>query len=81
MVDAHYNEPRLVALYDEDNAGLKFPPADLLERLLQEAGFSSADWYGDWDGSPFMEATSRETIIAARCQTAAETTKRVRGTG
>ncbi|MCC3276987.1 class I SAM-dependent methyltransferase [Arthrobacter sp. zg-Y20] len=60
---------------------LKFPPADLLERLLQEAGFSSTDWYGDWDGGPFVEATSREIIIAARCHAAAEATRRVRGTG
>ncbi|MCC3273017.1 class I SAM-dependent methyltransferase [Arthrobacter zhangbolii] len=45
---------------------LKFPPADLLERLLHQAGFSSADWYGDWDGGPFLAAVSREIIVAAR---------------
>ena len=45
---------------------LKFAPADLLEQLLEQAGFSSADWYGDWQGGPFVEATSREIIVAAR---------------
>ena len=44
---------------------LKFAPADLLEQLLEQTGFSSADWYGDWQGGPFVEATSREIIVAA----------------
>ena len=45
---------------------LYFPPADVVRRLLLEAGFSSADWYGDWQGNPFVEASSREIIVAAR---------------
>lgn len=45
---------------------LNFPSAPLLERLLAEAGFSSVDWYGDWEGGPFVETSSREIIVAAR---------------
>lgn len=45
---------------------LKFVPADLLAQLLQHAGFTSADWYGDWQGGPFDPAASREIIVAAR---------------
>lgn len=45
---------------------LKFTPADVLARLLEEAGFSDVDWYGDWDGGPLDPATSREIIVAAR---------------
>ena len=47
---------------------LKFVPAELLARLLENAGFSDVDWYGDWNGGPFVEATSREIIIAARAE-------------
>ena len=45
---------------------LNFPTFQLLERLLAEAGYSSIDWYGDWEGGPFVEADSREIIVAAR---------------
>lgn len=45
---------------------LNFPSAGLLERLLAEAGFSAFGWYGDWEGGPFVETSSREIIVAAR---------------
>ncbi|WAP51101.1 class I SAM-dependent methyltransferase [Arthrobacter sp. ATA002] len=40
MVDAHYNEPRLVALYDEDNAGTWDTDfyAGMLEALSEQRG-------------------------------------------
>lgn len=60
---------------------LKFVPAELLAQLLEHAGFSSVDWYGDWDGGTFVEATSREIIIAARCRTGARAARGVQGTG
>ncbi|MCQ1996178.1 hypothetical protein [Arthrobacter sp. zg-Y1171] len=52
-----------------------------MSQPVQEAGFSSAHWYGDWHDGPFVEAASREIIIAARCQTSARTARSVRGTG
>ncbi|WAP51102.1 hypothetical protein OL239_14595 [Arthrobacter sp. ATA002] len=45
---------------------LKFTPAELLAELLERAGFSSVDWYGDWQGGPLDSGTSREIIAAAR---------------
>ena len=45
---------------------LKFSPADVLARLLEKAGFSEVDWYGDWNGGPLDPASSREIIVAAR---------------
>ncbi|MCQ1951524.1 class I SAM-dependent methyltransferase [Arthrobacter sp. zg-Y859] len=45
---------------------LKFVRAEVLKDLLERAGFNSVDWYGDWEGGPFMEASSREIIVAAR---------------
>lgn len=45
---------------------LNFPSAELLKQLLHQAGFRSADWYGDWNGAPFSAASSREIIVAAR---------------
>ena len=45
---------------------LKFVPAKLLAQLLTRAGFTSVDWYGDWQGGPLDPAASREIIVAAR---------------
>ncbi|MCC9176038.1 class I SAM-dependent methyltransferase [Arthrobacter sp. zg-Y179] len=45
---------------------LKFVRAEVLKDLLGRAGFSSVDWYGDWEGGPFVEKSSREIIVAAR---------------
>lgn len=45
---------------------LKFTPADVLARLLETAGFSEVDWYGDWNGGQLDSTSSREIIVAAR---------------
>ncbi|MBO0908221.1 class I SAM-dependent methyltransferase [Arthrobacter sunyaminii] len=45
---------------------LKFTPADVLAGLLEKAGFSAVDWYGDWNGGPLHPASGREIIVAAR---------------
>ncbi|MET4061589.1 ubiquinone/menaquinone biosynthesis C-methylase UbiE [Arthrobacter sp. UYP6] len=45
---------------------LKFTRADVLARLLEEAGFGEVDWCGDWEGGPLDPASSREIIVAAR---------------
>ncbi|VWC53697.1 class I SAM-dependent methyltransferase [Burkholderia lata] len=38
---------------------------ELLARVIA-AGFSSADWYGDWQHAPFDDATSAEIIAICR---------------
>lgn len=45
---------------------LKFTPADVLAGLVERAGFSEADWYGDWNGGPLDPSSSPEIIVAAR---------------
>ncbi|MCO6176763.1 bifunctional 2-polyprenyl-6-hydroxyphenol methylase/3-demethylubiquinol 3-O-methyltransferase UbiG [Ciceribacter sp. RN22] len=42
---------------------LRFPSRDTIARLLDEAGFHTVHWYGDWDRSPF--APQSPEIIAA----------------
>ena len=45
---------------------LRFTSAQQLELLLAQAGFSSTDWYGNWEGGAFDPDTSREIIVVAR---------------
>ena len=45
---------------------LRFLSADALRRHLEAAGFAVAALFGDWDGSPFDVAHSREIIVDAR---------------
>lgn len=63
-------EDRTVFLSDGERftsrSTLKFVSAEVLKDLLDRAGFLSVDWYGDWDGGPFVEESSREIIVAAR---------------
>ncbi|MDK1360251.1 class I SAM-dependent methyltransferase [Arthrobacter sp. zg-Y1219] len=63
-------EDRTVFLADgatfASSSTLKFTRADVLERLLNDAGFAEVDWFGDWHGGPLAPETSREIIVAAR---------------
>lgn len=63
-------EDRTVFLADgarfASRSTLKFTRADVLERLLAQAGFTDVDWYGDWLGGALDPATDREIIVAAR---------------
>jgi SAM-dependent methyltransferase len=43
---------------------LRFAPQPTIARLLAGAGFAPVDWYGDWQGAPFTEA-SREIVAVA----------------
>jgi ubiquinone/menaquinone biosynthesis C-methylase UbiE len=44
---------------------LRFRSQDELTALLNQAGFSSLTWFGDWDGTG-VSAGSRELIVIAR---------------
>jgi SAM-dependent methyltransferase len=48
-----------------DASTLRFVDPERLRALLAEAGYGSVDLRGDWDGSPFDPATSREIIVIA----------------
>lgn len=45
---------------------LRFMTQSELAEQLASAGYDDVEWIGDWDGSPFDEATSREIIVIAR---------------
>jgi SAM-dependent methyltransferase len=47
-----------------DESQLRFMPQATLARLLTEAGFGQATWYGDWDRAP-VGPESRELIVVA----------------
>lgn len=44
---------------------LRFLPSDRLSELLALAGFGRIEWFGDWNGSTFNQATSQEIIVIA----------------
>jgi SAM-dependent methyltransferase len=48
-----------------DRSSLRFLDVGTLNRFLDEAWFTVAEQYGDWDGSP-VSAASREIITLAR---------------
>lgn len=48
-----------------DTSRLRFVPRPRLRELLVRAGFTSIEWFGDWDGSRFDEGWSEEIIVAA----------------
>ena len=43
---------------------LRFPSRPAVERALRDTGFDDLTWFGDWDGSPWTDA-SPEIIVAA----------------
>ncbi|MGH6999873.1 MAG: hypothetical protein ACREEO_16885, partial [Phenylobacterium sp.] len=43
---------------------LRFPRQARIETLLRQAGFTTVDWLGDWDGGP-MRDDSEEIIAVA----------------
>jgi len=42
---------------------LRFPSREQLEALITRSGLVVHDIFGDWDGSPFVSAHSREIIL------------------
>ncbi len=45
---------------------LRFPSRDTIARLLDEAGFSTVDWHGDWKRSPLTPQGPEIIAIARR---------------
>ncbi|CAG9254926.1 Class I SAM-dependent methyltransferase [Paraburkholderia unamae] len=45
---------------------LRFTPHEDLADAIATAGFREIEWFGDWDGRPFQEATSSEIIAICR---------------
>ncbi|HEM7852033.1 class I SAM-dependent methyltransferase [Burkholderia multivorans] len=45
---------------------LRFIAQRELQERVAAAGFSAVDWYGDWQGAPFDDATSAEIIAICR---------------
>jgi ubiquinone/menaquinone biosynthesis C-methylase UbiE len=41
---------------------LRFMHREELASAISKAGFHDVEWFGDWDGAPFQEASSREII-------------------
>ena len=44
---------------------IRFVDREQLSGLLAEAGLEAVNWYGDWDGAPFSQA-SEEIIVVTR---------------
>ncbi len=61
MFEAVYWEQPLVA-----SCGLRFIGPEALDRHLAAAGFTVADRFGAWDGTPFEPDASRSIITVAR---------------
>jgi ubiquinone/menaquinone biosynthesis C-methylase UbiE len=59
-------------VFELDNAHLtntsrlRFTSYEDLADAIATAGFREVDWFGDWDGSPFRDATSEEIIAICR---------------
>ena len=56
--------------WDSNGTGpeIRESSAGTLKDLVAQAGFSRADWYGDWEGGPLDPDTSREIIVVARAE-------------
>ncbi|MGU3779981.1 class I SAM-dependent methyltransferase [Burkholderia metallica] len=63
--DTHYRFHRDDTVLT-NTSRLRFIAQSELRARVSAAGFSSADWYGDWQHAPFDDATSAEIIAICR---------------
>lgn len=63
--DTYYRFHRDAMLL-KNTSRLRFIAQSELHARIAAAGFSSADWYGDWQRAPFDAATSAEIIAICR---------------
>ncbi|WP_321939668.1 class I SAM-dependent methyltransferase [Burkholderia cepacia] len=63
--DTHYRFRRDDTVLTNTSRLRFITQSDLRERVIA-AGFSSAEWYGDWQHAPFDAATSAEIIAICR---------------
>jgi ubiquinone/menaquinone biosynthesis C-methylase UbiE len=52
--------------HQNSKSRLRFMSRDDLAEAIRTAGFRDVEWIGDWDGGPFLEATSTEIIAICR---------------